>query len=935
MIDMTGRASSTTRRILVVDDNPEDQMEIRRLLLISGHRKYVFEEAATIEAAWALLEDVDRVYDAVLVDQYLPDGLGTELIARLVGTDRALVPIVVVTVDASAELGRDALRVGAEDFVGKSWMSPEILSRVIENAIERSRLTQQLRTSEARFRHLADAVPQAVWMIDTSMCLLYANHRWHTYFGERGRACAVGDWSGVVHPEDFHHVPGQLGAYERDVRLRRADGAYQWHQVTVVPITDAHGQISYWYGVNTDIHRRKLAEQRLAVEHAVSTCLAGATRLDAIAPTLLQILAAGLEMALCSLWLVDGDQLGCMHIAPASSSARGFDAFVEATYDLRCPRGFGLPGRVWETREVCALESISTSPRAAAAAAAGLASAIAYPVTAGETFLGVVELFSEQPGARDHELVEMLDALCSELGQFILRQRAEQAIEQHRQRLQLALEASGIGLWTWDLSTDSVEWTPSCYRIFDLEPGDFGGTGEAFFALVHPDDRERVATTVQTAIAKRVLYFSEFRIVRRDGSERWVENFGRTTYDERGNAVEMLGSLRDTDAQKRAVDVLQASEQRLALAQRAANVGVWDWNMETGQASWTYEAWRIFTGADPLATAVTYDLWIACVHPDDREAAARAIDDAVAAGRYQSTFRVVHPDGSVRWVEAFADIALARDGRPARLVGIARDITAQRESERARAEALATSELAVRARDQLVTLISHDLRGPLHAIVLETDILALQRQLLTKASPGFGASLDRLKRQTTAMDRMIGDLLDSAILQAGRPIELVRRPVDLVEMTRQLVGSLQAVAPDRSIAVRSPTAPIVGAWDRPRLERAVGNLISNAIKYSPGGGLVEVELDAPAASSAVLRVRDSGIGIPRDELGRVFDWFARATNAKSNQIVGTGVGLAAAKQIIEQHGGTISVQSELGKGSTFVVELPTSERRGSGVTDRG
>ena len=167
-------------------------------------------------------------------------------------------------------------------------------------------------------------------------------------------------------------------------------------------------------------------------------------------------------------------------------------------------------------------------------------------------------------------------------------------------------------------------------------------------------------------------------------------------------------------------------------------------------------------------------------------------------------------------------------------------------------------------------------------------------------------------------------MLDVARLQAGRPLDLDRGPMDLVDLARRVTTELRPGSERHQIEVASEAADLVGDWDRFRLERVLVNLVSNAIKYSPEGGPVRVEVareQRNGAEWAVLRVCDRGVGIPSGDLPRVFDRFYRGSNVEG-RIEGTGIGLSGARQIVEQHGGRVSVESEEQVGSPFTVRLP-------------
>ena len=184
--------------------------------------------------------------------------------------------------------------------------------------------------------------------------------------------------------------------------------------------------------------------------------------------------------------------------------------------------------------------------------------------------------------------------------------------------------------------------------------------------------------------------------------------------------------------------------------------------------------------------------------------------------------------------------------------------------------------------------------------------------------------LAQIEGAATRMSGLIDQIMDLAHLQMGRPLELRRHATDLVALVSQIAAQQQQDSEQHSIRVETSTERLIGAWDAARVERVVQNLLGNAIKYSPEGGEVVVTIarqEDVAGARAVLGVSDQGVGIPPTDLPHVFDRFHRAGNVVG-RIAGTGIGLASARQIVEQHGGTISVESELGRGSTFTVQLP-------------
>jgi signal transduction histidine kinase len=213
----------------------------------------------------------------------------------------------------------------------------------------------------------------------------------------------------------------------------------------------------------------------------------------------------------------------------------------------------------------------------------------------------------------------------------------------------------------------------------------------------------------------------------------------------------------------------------------------------------------------------------------------------------------------------------------------------------------------------------------------------LERRLARLSAPGveeLARDLARVRATAGRVWSLADQLSDLATLESGQPLELDRRPTDLVALARSAVAELAPHLRGHTLRVETVQDELVGDWDGPRLARVLDNLLSNAVKYSPRGGEIVVTLErrhgsAAAgsgradASVALLTVRDPGIGIPEADLPHVFDRFHRGANV-AGRFAGTGLGLAGARQIVEQHGGAISVESREGIGSTFTVRLPLS-----------
>jgi len=232
---------------------------------------------------------------------------------------------------------------------------------------------------------------------------------------------------------------------------------------------------------------------------------------------------------------------------------------------------------------------------------------------------------------------------------------------------------------------------------------------------------------------------------------------------------------------------------------------------------------------------------------------------------------------------------------------------------------------AIRTRDEFLSAAAHDLRTPLTSM---KGLAQLMRRWMARPTPPsterLVGGLARIDASATKMSEQLEELLDLTRLQMGHQLELRRAPLDLVELVRRVVAEQEQVSGLHSIRIDTDQVALEGHWDGIRLGRVLENMLSNAIKYSPAGGDIVVRLtldEGEEQPMAVLSVVDQGLGIPAADLPSIFDRFRRASNV-AGRIGGTGIGLASARQIVGQHGGSIQVQSVEGSGSTFTVRLP-------------
>jgi signal transduction histidine kinase len=249
-----------------------------------------------------------------------------------------------------------------------------------------------------------------------------------------------------------------------------------------------------------------------------------------------------------------------------------------------------------------------------------------------------------------------------------------------------------------------------------------------------------------------------------------------------------------------------------------------------------------------------------------------------------------------------------------------REIASRRAAEAEQARLYQLAQDAIREREALLAIASHELKTPLTAVVGYAYLLQRRLRGAPQASERDLRTVDTMVAQATRLDRMLTDLLDLSRLERGE-VPHAQRPVDLATLVHAVVEEAHPTPTEHTVTIMGGDGPIMVAGDADQLAQVLRNLLSNAIKYSPGGGQVRIALATDGAHARVS-VEDNGIGIPADALPHVFQRFYRVRNDVGQAIEGFGIGLYVVQEIVTRHGGTITVASTEGAGATFTVCLP-------------
>jgi two-component system, LuxR family, sensor kinase FixL len=532
----------------------------------------------------------------------------------------------------------------------------------------------------------------------------------------------------------------------------------------------------------------------------------------------------------------------------------------------------------------------------------------------------------EAPYMVSFPFTAILVAMAFELGSDLFRagqvvrklEVSEASLHESEERFRITADAAPVLIWMSGVDKlcafFNKPWLEFTGRTLQEELGNGWAEG------VHPDDLQKCLEVYSEAFDARQPFLMQYRLRRNDGEYRWVSDHGVARYDTQGKFAGYIGSCVDVTELLNKDEALRESEERMRLAADAANLGIWEWDLGNDEV-WATNARRALLGW-PASGKVTFEDFISRVHPDDRNRIREIIDYAIDEGKdFDSEYRLVLPDGIVRWMATRGSVHFDKDGRPARVLGISIDITARKQAEieakQRRDELSHLSRVALIG--EMSASIAHELNQPLAGIA-------------SNASAG-----QRFIDRGNIDLQEIRDLLTDISADARRASDVMRQirgmirkeqtPRQRINLNDIVMNVVHMVGPDAlvhscelktSLDERSPTVEA----DPIQMQQVLVNLIMNAFdamrEIPVSSRKVEITTEQNGDGTVCTSVRDYGAGISGETSERMFEQFF------TTKTEGLGMGLAIVRSIVESHGGKIEAENVEGGGARFNFILPTS-----------
>lgn len=770
--------------------------------------------------------------------------------------------------------------------------APTAMVGTVLDITDRKVAEEALKASEQRFRQIFDSAPFGIALGDTRGRVMEVNPAFARFAGYTPEELRDRQLPELCHPDDLEDYralverarAGATGTIER--RYVRKDGATVWGRLTLGPIRDGDGPHEYAIGIVEDIDDRRAMEQALRERDE-----------------LLRQVTDNIEEVF---WLKDAEGTRLFYVSPAFETI-----FGRSTGSLYQSGGWRDAVHPDDRARVIATQE--------EARRTGTPYSSHYRIRRPDGTERVIH-------GRGYPVRDAGGKVCRWAGvaaDVTELHHLQSALEESEDRLRQVAEFTGEVYWMNDTQLKRTFYvSPSYERVFGRSCRSLYEEPLSWSEGIHPDDREGVRRCVLEARASGRPYEIRYRITRPDGSERTIRSRGYPVREENGVIQRWAGIAADvTELHRLETALLEHAERLREVTQHIGEV-FWVSEVEGGKVTYVSPAYEAVWGRPCEAVYRDSQTWFEAIHPEDRAPVARAMQAAIRNGEpYENSYRIVRPDGGERYIRDRGHVVRDADGKVRRYVGVAADVTEQREAEedrrRYQEELAHVTRLATMG--QMASELAHEINQPLAAIANYAQ--GSIRRLKGSAGPvedGLMQSLEQIEGQAARAGDIIRHLRELVVKGHGH-----RTVEDMNALLAAAARLLEPEARRHGVRLRLEPGPDLEPVevDRIQLDQVLINLTKNAIEAladRPGPREVVLATGHDGNGRVRVRVADNGPGLPAEDRERLFGPFV------TTKPHGLGMGLAIGRSIVEAHGGELVAEPGPDGGAVFSFTVPVA-----------
>lgn len=497
----------------------------------------------------------------------------------------------------------------------------------------------------------------------------------------------------------------------------------------------------------------------------------------------------------------------------------------------------------------------------------------------------------------------------------------------HRKKFEEVLasvqDVAKIGYWEWNVQTNHLYWSSMVYEIHGLDPLEFVPTVENTIELYAEHFRDIVASRLKHTLETGEIYDLELQILHKSGELIWTRGVGKVE-KVNGLPYRIYGTFQDIDKEKKLSINLNRPKVHLTMAVESAGIGNWVYIPSKDHLTWDDLSYDIF-GVNKEKFNSSIEDWMNCLEPKDREVASKDFLTCISEKKpiYNSQFNIIHPQKGLRCIKGRALIEYNHLGEPTEITGLNWDITEEVKNEKILIEAREKALDATQAKSSFLASMSHEIRTPMNGMMGMLELLTG-----TKLNREQKDLVETIQTCGDQLLTIVNDILDFSKIEAGK-MDLEYRSFDLRKVIKGTKSIFNAEASRKGLVIRTvidPALPQFIVGDETRLKQILSNLVSNALKFTEKGHIsIEVIFDKMRSNenqgNFIFKVVDTGMGIPLEKQGILFQSFRQVDETTTRKFGGTGLGLAICQSLVNKMGGQIAIESDLGSGSTFYFEV--------------